>query len=97
MIVLDKEPVNGQKLRSTGGPKAGALPTRLQRGHDRRHAHGGHRTRKFDHLTEYLKTAAVGGRVLDQVPRHVIMGMIGGGTNVIHRNITAQRRPDLPH
>jgi hypothetical protein len=30
------------------------------------------------------------------VPRHVIMGMIGGGTNVIHRNITAQRRPDLP-
>jgi alkylation response protein AidB-like acyl-CoA dehydrogenase len=51
---------------------------------------------KFDHLTEYLKTAAVGGRVLDQVPRHAIMGMIGGGTNEIHRNVIAQRRPDLP-
>jgi alkylation response protein AidB-like acyl-CoA dehydrogenase len=30
------------------------------------------------------------------VPRHAIMGMIGGGTNEIHRNVIAQRRPDLP-
>jgi hypothetical protein len=101
VIVLDKEPVNGQKLRSTGGPKAGALPTRLQRGHDRRHAHGGHRTRKFDHLTEYLKTAAVGGRVLDQVPRHrmprhAIMGMIGPGANESRRDVIAQRGRILP-
>jgi alkylation response protein AidB-like acyl-CoA dehydrogenase len=33
---------------------------------------------------------------MEQVLRHAIMGMIGGGTNEIQRNIIAQRGLDLP-
>ena len=33
---------------------------------------------------------------MEQVLRHAIMGMIGGGTNEIQRNVIAQRGLDLP-
>ncbi len=37
-----------------------------------------------------------GRREMEQVLRHSIMGMIGGGTNEIQRNVIAQRGLDLP-
>ena len=33
---------------------------------------------------------------MEQVLRHAIMGMIGGGTNEIQRNVIAQRGLELP-
>jgi alkylation response protein AidB-like acyl-CoA dehydrogenase len=33
---------------------------------------------------------------MEQLLRHAIMGMIGGGTNEIQRNVIAQRGLDLP-
>ena len=33
---------------------------------------------------------------MEQVLRHAIMWMIGGGTNEIQRNVIAQRGLDLP-
>jgi alkylation response protein AidB-like acyl-CoA dehydrogenase len=45
-----------------------------------------------------LSEDAVGAPVgeVEQVLRHAIMGMIGGGTNEIQRNVIAQRGLDLP-
>jgi alkylation response protein AidB-like acyl-CoA dehydrogenase len=45
-------------------------------------------------LSEDESSAPVGE--MEQVLRHSIMGMIGGGTNEIQRNIIAQRGLDLP-
>ena len=45
-------------------------------------------------LSEESESAPVGE--MEQVLRHAIMGMIGGGTNEIQRNIIAQRGLDLP-
>jgi alkylation response protein AidB-like acyl-CoA dehydrogenase len=45
-------------------------------------------------LSEDESTAPVGE--MEQLLRHSIMGMIGGGTNEIQRNIIAQRGLDLP-
>jgi alkylation response protein AidB-like acyl-CoA dehydrogenase len=45
-------------------------------------------------LSEEADSAPVGE--MEQVLRHAIMGMIGGGTNEIQRNIIAQRGLDLP-
>ena len=45
-------------------------------------------------LSEDAPGAPVGG--MEQVLRHAIMGMIGGGTNEIQRTIIAQRGLDLP-
>ena len=45
-------------------------------------------------LSEGTPGAPVGE--MEQVLRHAIMGMIGGGTNEIQRNVIAQRGLDLP-
>ena len=45
-------------------------------------------------LSEDADSAPVGE--MEQVLRHAIMGMIGGGTNEIQRNVIAQRGLDLP-
>jgi alkylation response protein AidB-like acyl-CoA dehydrogenase len=45
-------------------------------------------------LSEDAADAPVGE--MEQVLRHAIMGMIGGGTNEIQRNVIAQRGLDLP-
>ena len=45
-------------------------------------------------LSEDCESAPVGE--MEQVLRHAIMGMIGGGTNEIQRNVIAQRGLDLP-
>ena len=45
-------------------------------------------------LSEESESAPVGE--MEQVLRHAIMGMIGGGTNEIQRNVIAQRGLDLP-
>jgi alkylation response protein AidB-like acyl-CoA dehydrogenase len=45
-------------------------------------------------LSEEAPSAPVGE--MEQVLRHAIMGMIGGGTNEIQRNIIALRGLDLP-
>ena len=45
-------------------------------------------------LSEDAASAPVGE--VEQVLRHAIMGMIGGGTNEIQRNVIAQRGLDLP-
>ncbi len=45
-------------------------------------------------LSEDEPSAPVGE--MEQVLRHSIMGMIGGGTNEIQRNVIAQRGLDLP-
>ena len=45
-------------------------------------------------LSEDCDSARVGE--MEQLLRHAIMGMIGGGTNEIQRNIIAQRGLDLP-
>jgi alkylation response protein AidB-like acyl-CoA dehydrogenase len=45
-------------------------------------------------LSEEADSAPVGE--MEQVLRHAIMGMIGGGTNEIQRNVIAQRGLDLP-
>jgi alkylation response protein AidB-like acyl-CoA dehydrogenase len=45
-------------------------------------------------LSEDCETAPLGE--MEQLLRHAIMGMIGGGTNEIARNIIAQRGLDLP-
>jgi alkylation response protein AidB-like acyl-CoA dehydrogenase len=45
-------------------------------------------------LSEDAESAPVGA--MEQVLRHAIMGMIGGGTNEIQRNIIKQRGLDLP-
>jgi alkylation response protein AidB-like acyl-CoA dehydrogenase len=45
-------------------------------------------------LSEDCDSAPVGN--MEQVLRHSIMGMIGGGTNEIQRNVIAQRGLDLP-
>ena len=45
-------------------------------------------------LSEDCDSAPVGE--MEQLLRHAIMGMIGGGTNEIQRNIIAQRGLDLP-
>jgi alkylation response protein AidB-like acyl-CoA dehydrogenase len=45
-------------------------------------------------LSEDAHSAPVGE--MEQVLRHAIMGMIGGGTNEIQRNVIAQRGLDLP-
>ncbi len=45
-------------------------------------------------LSEDAGSAPVGE--MEQVLRHSIMGMIGGGTNEIQRNVIAQRGLDLP-
>jgi alkylation response protein AidB-like acyl-CoA dehydrogenase len=46
-------------------------------------------------LSEGAEDAPVGGE-MEQVLRHAIMGMIGGGTSEIQRNVIAQRGLDLP-
>ncbi|MEI8152647.1 MAG: acyl-CoA dehydrogenase family protein [Hyphomicrobiales bacterium] len=46
-------------------------------------------------LSEESEAAPVGGE-MEQVLRHSIMGMIGGGTSEIQRNVIAQRGLDLP-
>jgi alkylation response protein AidB-like acyl-CoA dehydrogenase len=46
-------------------------------------------------LSEDADGAPVGGQ-MEQVLRHSIMGMIGGGTSEIQRNVIAQRGLDLP-
>ncbi len=46
-------------------------------------------------LSEDTDGAPVGGE-MEQLLRHAIMGMIGGGTNEIQRNVIAQRGLDLP-
>ncbi len=46
-------------------------------------------------LSEDAAGAPVGGE-MEQVLRHAIMGMIGGGTSEIQRNVIAQRGLDLP-
>jgi alkylation response protein AidB-like acyl-CoA dehydrogenase len=45
-------------------------------------------------LSEDAESAPVGE--MEQLLRHSIMGMIGGGTNEIQRNVIAQRGLDLP-
>ena len=45
-------------------------------------------------LSEEAEGAPVGE--MEQVLRHAIMGMIGGGTNEIQRNVIAQRGLELP-
>jgi alkylation response protein AidB-like acyl-CoA dehydrogenase len=45
-------------------------------------------------LSEESESAPVG--TMEQVLRHSIMGMIGGGTNEIQRNVIAQRGLGLP-
>jgi alkylation response protein AidB-like acyl-CoA dehydrogenase len=45
-------------------------------------------------LSEDAASAPVGE--MEQLLRHAIMGMIGGGTNEIQRNVIAQRGLDLP-
>jgi alkylation response protein AidB-like acyl-CoA dehydrogenase len=45
-------------------------------------------------LSEEAASAPVGE--MEYVLRHAIMGMIGGGTNEIQRNVIAQRGLDLP-
>jgi alkylation response protein AidB-like acyl-CoA dehydrogenase len=45
-------------------------------------------------LSEDADSAPVGE--MEQVLRHSIMGMIGGGTSEIQRNVIAQRGLDLP-
>jgi alkylation response protein AidB-like acyl-CoA dehydrogenase len=45
-------------------------------------------------LSEDCEGAPVGE--MEQVLRHAIMGMIGGGTNEIQRSVIAQRGLDLP-
>jgi alkylation response protein AidB-like acyl-CoA dehydrogenase len=45
-------------------------------------------------LSEEAESAPVGE--MEQVLRHAIMGMIGGGTNEIQRSVIAQRGLDLP-
>jgi alkylation response protein AidB-like acyl-CoA dehydrogenase len=45
-------------------------------------------------LSEDAESAPVGE--MEQVLRHAIMGMIGGGTNEIQRNVIAQRGLGLP-
>jgi alkylation response protein AidB-like acyl-CoA dehydrogenase len=45
-------------------------------------------------LSEDAPGAPVGE--MEQLLRHAIMGMIGGGTNEIQRSIIAQRGLDLP-
>jgi alkylation response protein AidB-like acyl-CoA dehydrogenase len=45
-------------------------------------------------LSEDAEGAPVGE--MEYVLRHAIMGMIGGGTNEIQRNVIAQRGLDLP-
>ncbi len=45
-------------------------------------------------LSEDAASAPIGE--MEQVLRHAIMGMIGGGTNEIQRNVIAQRGLDLP-
>ena len=46
-------------------------------------------------LSEDSEGAPVGGE-MEQLLRHAIMGMIGGGTSEIQRNVIAQRGLDLP-
>ena len=46
-------------------------------------------------LSEDAAGAPVGGE-MEQLLRHAIMGMIGGGTSEIQRNVIAQRGLDLP-
>ena len=46
-------------------------------------------------LSEDADGAPVSGE-MEQLLRHSIMGMIGGGTNEIQRNVIAQRGLDLP-
>jgi alkylation response protein AidB-like acyl-CoA dehydrogenase len=46
-------------------------------------------------LSEDAEGAPVGGE-MEQLLRHAIMGMIGGGTSEIQRNVIAQRGLDLP-
>jgi alkylation response protein AidB-like acyl-CoA dehydrogenase len=45
-------------------------------------------------LSEDAENAPLGE--MEQLLRHSIMGMIGGGTNEIQRNVIAQRGLDLP-
>ncbi len=45
-------------------------------------------------LSEDAEGASVGE--MEYVLRHAIMGVIGGGTNEIQRNVIAQRGLDLP-
>ena len=45
-------------------------------------------------LSEEADGAPVGE--MEQLLRHSIMGMIGGGTNEIQRNVIAQRGLELP-
>ena len=45
-------------------------------------------------LSEESESAPLGE--MEQLLRHAIMGMIGGGTNEIQRNVIAQRGLDLP-
>jgi alkylation response protein AidB-like acyl-CoA dehydrogenase len=45
-------------------------------------------------LSEDSTSAPVGE--MEQLLRHSIMGMIGGGTNEIQRNVIAQRGLELP-
>ena len=46
-------------------------------------------------LSEDADGAPVGGE-MEHVLRHAIMGMIGGGTSEIQRNVIAQRGLELP-